>query len=112
MSPAYVWTIIVGMALTNYVLRAAPFVALSRVELPGWARRWLDYVPVSVMAALVVSEVLRPGGTWMVPWHNPYLWAATGTGFVFWKWRSLIGATLVGLVLFIALRWLLGFVPF
>ena len=111
MSPVYVWTIILGMALTNYVLRAAPFLALSRVELPDWARRWLDFVPVSVMAALVVSEVVRPGGTWLLPWHNPYLWAAIGTGFVFWKWRSLIGATLVGLALFIALRWALGFLP-
>ena len=112
MSPVYVWTIILGMAATNYVLRAAPFLALSRVEIPGWAQRWLDFVPVSVMSALVVSEVLRPGGTWPLPWHNPYLWAAIGTGFVFWKWRSLIGATLVGLVLFLALRWALGLLPF
>ena len=112
MSPVYVWTIILGMAATNYVLRAAPFLALSRIEIPGWAQRWLDFVPVSVMSALVVSEVLRPGGTWPVPWHNPYLWAAIGTGFVFWKWRSLIGATLVGLALFLALRWALGLLPF
>ena len=112
MSPVYVWTIILGMALTNYVLRATPFLALSRVNLPDWAQRWLDYVPVSVMSALVVSQVLRPDGAWLTPWHNPYLWAAIGTGFVFWRWRSLIGATVVGLVLFLAFRWLLGFVPF
>ena len=112
MSAAYIWTIILGMALTNYVLRAVPFLALSKAELPAWAQRWLDYVPVSVMAALVVSAVVRPGGAWLVPWHNPYLWAAIGTGFVYWKWRSLIGATIVGLALFLVLRWLLGFVPY
>ena len=112
MSPTYVWTIICGMAVTNYVLRAVPFVALSHIEMPGWAKRWLDFVPVSVMAALVMSEVIRPGGAWLVPWHNPYLWAAIGTGFVFWKWRSLIGATIIGLLLFLALRWALGSLPF
>jgi branched-subunit amino acid transport protein len=111
-SPTYVWTVILGMAITNYVLRAAPFVALARVDLPDWVKRWLDFVPVSVMAALVVSEVMRPGGVWLTPWDNPYLWAALGTGFVYWKWRSLIGATLVGIALFVAVRWALGLLPF
>jgi branched-subunit amino acid transport protein len=112
MSAVYVWTVILGMALTNYVLRAGPFLALARVELPAWLKRWLDYVPVSVMAALVVAEVLHPSGTWLVPWRNPYLWASFGTGVVYWRWRSLIGATLAGIALFVAVRWLLGFVPF
>jgi branched-subunit amino acid transport protein len=111
MSPVYVWTIILGMAVTNYVLRAAPFLVLSRVELPTWAQRWLDFVPVSVMSALVVSEVLRPGGAWLLPWENPYLWASMGTGLVYWRWRSLIGSTLAGIAMFIALRCLLGVLP-
>jgi branched-subunit amino acid transport protein len=112
MNDAYVWAVVVGMGAANYVLRATPFVALSKVRLPDWAQRWLSFIPVSVMAALVAGEVVRPGGAWIVPWHNAYLLAAFGTALVYMRFRSLMGATLAGLALFLVLRWALGFVPF
>ena len=112
MSDLYIWGAILGLGVTNYVLRATPFLALAGVELPPWAQRWLDFIPVSVMAALVVGEVVRPSGAWLTPWHNPYLWASIGTGLIYWRWRSLIGATVAGIALFVAFRWLLGMVPF
>jgi branched-subunit amino acid transport protein len=112
MTDTYIWTVVVGMGVLNYALRLVPFAVLSRMKLPDWATRFLSFVPVAVMSALVVGEVVRPGGAWLTPWHNPYLWAAVGTALVYWRWRSFLGATLAGIAMFIALRWLLGFVPF
>ena len=108
MSSAYVWSVIAGMAVANLVVRLVPIAALSRVALPDWLRRWLRYVPVSVMAALVVGEVVRPGGDWLVPWQNPYLWASVGTGLIYWRFRSFLGATIAGIVLFLVFRAVLG----
>jgi len=108
MSDAYVWSVIAGMAVANLLLRFVPIAFLSRVTLPGWMRRWLTYIPVSVMAALVVGEVMRPDGSWLVPWQNPYLWASVATGLIYWRFRSFLGATVAGIILFLAFRAVLG----
>jgi branched-subunit amino acid transport protein len=108
MSTALVWGVIGGMALTNIVLRGAPILVLSRLKLPVIVERWLGYIPVCVMSAIVATSVLRPGGTWLSPLHNPYLLAAVPTALVYRFSRSFLGATLAGVAAFLVLRYLLG----
>lgn len=108
MSATYVWLVILSMALVTYGLRALPITLLARIRMPEPLERWLSFVPVSVMAALVASEVVRPDGNWLPPLHNPYLLAAVPTGLVYHKTRSLLGATVAGIVCFLALRALVG----
>jgi branched-subunit amino acid transport protein len=108
MSDAHIWVIIAGMAVSNFVIRYPPIAVLSRLELPGWLTRWLSFVPVSVMATLVVSAVARPDGVWRIDIASPYLWAAVFTGLVYWRSRSFLGATAAGIVSFLALRSVLG----
>jgi branched-subunit amino acid transport protein len=108
MTPALAWTVIVGMALTNLALRVLPLSVLSRMRMPRVVERWLSYVPVSVMAAMVALEVLRPGGRWIGVVGNPYLLAAVPTALVYRFTNSFIGATIVGVLSFLALRYMLG----
>jgi branched-subunit amino acid transport protein len=108
MSPALAWGLVVGMAITNLVIRLVPIAALSRLELPPVVHRWLAYVPVTVMSAIVATQVLRPGGAWMLRPDNPYLLASVPTAVVFHFTRSFLGATAAGIVSFLALRFLLG----
>jgi branched-subunit amino acid transport protein len=108
MSATYVWATIAGVATVTFLLRAIPIALLSRLRVPRVFERWLSFVPVSVMAALVAGEVLRPGGAWVSPLHNPYLLAAFPTGLVYHRTRSLLGATVVGILAFLAMRALLG----
>jgi len=100
--------VIVGMAVINLALRFVPLALLSNLELPAPARRWLSFVPISVMGALVATEVLRPGNQWQPPLTNPGVYAALLTMVVFHITRSFLGATLVGMASFVALRALLG----
>jgi len=108
MTDGYIWGVIIGMGISNYALRLLPIALLSRLELPRPVLRWLSFIPVSVLAALVAVEVLRPNGTWLPLFDNPYLYAAIPTAYVFYKTRSFLGATLAGIVLFVAFRALLG----
>lgn len=96
--------VIVGMALTNFAIRFVPIAVLSRFELPRPLLRWLSFVPVSVMGALVASEVLRPGGHWSPPLANPGVPAAALTALVFHFTRSFLGATMSGILAFVLLR--------
>lgn len=108
MSAGYIWTVIAGMAIANFLVRFPPLAILSRARLPEWLRRWLSYIPVAVMATLVVGEVARPDGRWLVPYTNPYLLASLATGLVYWRFRSFLGATLAGVAFFLVFRAALG----
>ncbi len=108
MNPALAWGLVIGMALSNIVIRLVPIAALSRLELPHVVHRWLSYVPVTVMSAIVATQLLKPGGAWMLRPDNPYLLASVPTAVVFHFTRSFLGATAAGVVSFLALRFLLG----
>ncbi len=90
--------VIIGMAITNFAIRLTPMALLSRVELPRPMMRWLSFVPVSVMGALVATEVMRPGGEWLPPLSNPGIPAAVTTALVFRLTRSFLGSTIAGMV--------------
>lgn len=108
MSSTLVWGLIIGMAVTNLAMRAVPIAVMSRLELPDSVRRWLGFVPVSVMASIVTTQVLRPGGHLQLTLHNPYLLATLPTAFVYRFTRSFLGATAAGILSFLAFRYLLG----
>jgi branched-subunit amino acid transport protein len=100
--------VIAGMAAINFALRFAPMALVSRLQLPAPLRRWLSFVPISVMGSLVALEVLRPAGSWQPPLDNAGLYAAALTMLVFRFTRSFLGATLTGMIAFVLIERLLG----
>lgn len=109
-SQTAIWAVIVGMAVLNFAVRFVPVAVVSRMKLPAPFMRWLSFVPISVMGALVAGEVLRPGGVWSNPFRGPSIYAAVVTGVVFHYTRSFLGATVAGMASFVALQHLLPLV--
>lgn len=108
MSDAAIWTVVVGMAVLNFAIRFLPIAAISRIALPRPVTRWLQFIPVSVMGALVANTVVRPGGLFVTPWDNPWLLATAMTAFAYRFTRSFLGATIIGMASFVVIRALLG----
>lgn len=107
MSPTLIWGLIIGMAVTNFVVRATPISVMSRLQLPAAVTRWLGYVPVSVMAAIVAVQVFHPADRFDFSLTNHYLLAALPTALVYRFTKSFLGATAAGILTFLALRYLL-----
>lgn len=103
-----IWGVVVGMAALNYAVRLPPIAIVSRLDLPRPVVRWLSFVPISVMGALVAGEVLRPGGVTVDPLTSPSLYAAVITGVVFKLTRSFLGSTVAGMASFVVLTHLMG----
>ena len=53
-----VLTIIITCALVTAIPRVLPMVLLSRMTLPAWLREWLASVPVAILSALLIIELL------------------------------------------------------
>jgi branched-subunit amino acid transport protein len=108
LTSSQITTVILAMAVINFGLRFVPLAILSRLELPKPLTHWLSFIPISVMGALVATEVLRPGNEWQPPLTNMGIYAAALTMVVFHFTRSFLGATLAGMVSFVALSALIG----
>lgn len=95
---------IVGMGLVTYLPRLLPAWFLRGKELPPFIVAWLKYVPVAVLAALLLPSLLVEGGKVNLAWNNYYLWAALPAGVIAWKSRSMFATVLVGMAVVIMLR--------
>ena len=68
---------IAGMAAVTVAIRAAIFVLGDRIVFPPPVRQALDFVPVTVLSAIVVPLVMAPHGAGLeITWRNPQLVAA------------------------------------
>jgi branched-subunit amino acid transport protein len=65
---------IAGMAVVTIGIRAAIFVLGDRIVFPPLLRQALDFVPVTVLSAIVVPMVVAPHGAGLeITWRNPQL---------------------------------------
>lgn len=95
---------IIGAAIVTMIPRVLPLVLLSRIKIPEWGMRWLNFVPIAVMSALVGQELFVPGGKLS---FGPELIAALPTLAVAAFTRSLLGTVLTGIVSMMLLRYVL-----
>ena len=65
---------IAGMAVITVAIKALIFILGDRVAFSPWLRKALEFVPVTVLTAIIVPMVLAPHGREMeLDWHNPQL---------------------------------------
>jgi branched-subunit amino acid transport protein len=97
-----------GMALVTYLPRVLPAFFLRGREIPPFLSAWLRYVPVAVLAALLLPSLLVEGGLLHLAWDNLYLWAALPAAWVAWKKKSLFGTVLTGMAVVALARLIFG----
>lgn len=100
----WIFLIIVGTAMVTFIPRVLPLMILTRFELPDWATRWLSFVPISVMAALVGQELFITDGEISLGENILEISAAIPTFFVAIKTKSLLATVVVGILSLMTLR--------
>lgn len=94
--------IVLGGAAVTALPRVLPLVVLARIDLPHWARTWLSYVPISVLAALLAGELALDHGH--LAFKPRELIAILPAFAVAALARSLIGAVVAGVAAIALLR--------
>lgn len=101
--------LIAGMFLVTFGTRYLLWGTAGRFRFPPWMSDALGFVPPAVLTAIIVPAVLVPDG--QVPDlspANPYLLAAlVALAVALWR-RNLMLTIVVGMALFMLLRWGLG----
>lgn len=97
-----------GMQLVTYLPRLTPVWFLSSRTLPPLLADWLRFVPVAVLAALLLPSLVLVEGQVDLGLDNLFFWAALPTFIVAWKTRSLFASVLTGMALVAGARFLFG----
>ena len=108
MDQTHVLLTLIGMGAVTYLPRLLPAWFLRGRELPPFLVAWLRYVPVAVLAALLLPSLLVQDGQLNFHWENLYLWAALPSILVAWKTKNMFATVLTGMVLVALARMLLG----
>lgn len=96
--------IIAGMALVTCLPRVLPLLVLSRKDIPPGLRRWLEFVPVSVLSALLVPSLLVQNGQLAFRLDNHYLLAAVPAFLVAVKFKNIFLTVFCGIVSLMIIR--------
>ncbi|WP_125706227.1 AzlD domain-containing protein [Lacticaseibacillus daqingensis] len=106
MADSRVLAAIVACGLAMWALKVIPFLLVRRLRLPAWLLQFLSFVPVAILTAIFVENLLvaRPGNWPAINWPNalasvPALLTAVIT-------KSLLAVVVVGVVAMAALRFL------
>ncbi len=110
MDQKIIFLTILGMASVTYIPRLLPVWLLSSRSLPPLVIAWLRYVPVAVLAAMLLPSIAIQEHRIDLGLNNLFLWAAFPTLLVAWKTRSLFGSVLVGVIVVAMVRYV--FVPY
>jgi branched chain amino acid efflux pump len=95
------WTAIVLGGIATYLTRLVPLIFVPRLAAPPALRRYLDALPIAVIAALAGAGIAVPDGE---PTHGAEVIAAAVVfGIAAWR-RNLLVAMLAGVAVVALLR--------
>jgi branched-subunit amino acid transport protein len=97
--------IIFGMALVTFLPRFLPLYVLTRLEVPRVVEVWLRYVPVSVLAALIVPGVLMQDRQFYFSFGNSYLLASVPAFLVASLTKNMLLTITAGMCVVLFLHW-------
>ena len=102
------WIAIAGVALSTFLLRASFMLFVDPHRFPHWFRQALQFVPPSVLAAIVAPGLLMPAGTIDPGPSNLRLLAGLVAMVATFHVRNTFAAVATGMAVLWALQWALG----
>ena len=98
------WIAIIGMGLITYAIRLVPIWLLERTTISAGWRQALRFVPAAVLSAIILPELLMPGGSFDLSLGNARLLAGLAAILVAWRTQNILWTLVVGM----GLLWVLG----
>jgi len=93
-----IWLLLIGMGIITYTIRLSLIVLIGRVDVPPLIQRALRFVPPAVLSAIILPELLRPGGTLDLSFGNVRLLAGMLAAGVAWRTKNVLLTIGVGMV--------------
>jgi branched-subunit amino acid transport protein len=99
---------LVGMGIVTYLTRVLFIVGMKGDRLPPFLIRWLSYVPVAVLTAIICPMIAAPEKHLNLTYDNPYLVAGILTTIIAVATKNLVITVIGGMGAILILKFLMG----
>ncbi len=99
---------LVGMGIVTYLTRALFIIGMKGDRLPPFVIRWLSFVPVAVLAAIICPMLAAPEKRLDLTYTNPYLLAGAAATVIALVTKNLIITVIGGMGIILLLKFLMG----
>ena len=99
---------LIGMGAVTYLSRVLFIVGMRGDRLPPFIVRWLSYVPVAVLAAIICPMLAAPEKRLDLTYSNPYLIAGVAATVIAIITKNLIVTVIGGMGVILLLKFLVG----
>jgi len=102
-----IWVVMITLGLLTFGLRLSFILLLERWQPPELVTRALRFVPVAVLTAIFIPEILlRDGSLTFLP-LNPRQFAGAAAILIAWKTKSALWTITAGMAIFWLAAWLI-----
>jgi len=102
------WLTLVTAGLMTFATRLSFILLLERLKLPAWFQRSLRFVPLAVLSAIVLPELVYPNGALDLSLRNPQLISGLVAVVVAWRTRNVLLTILLGMTALFFFQALIG----
>lgn len=99
-----VW-LIIGCALVTWLPRVIPFILVRNVKLPEIVLKWLSFIPVCILSALVIENLLDTDSGRVVTLNWPVFLTFVPTLIIALLTKSLSITVVAGVIIMAAVRY-------
>jgi branched-subunit amino acid transport protein len=104
---AMIWLVFITLGILTFLTRLSFIALLDKWQAPPLFQRALRYVPVAVLTAIILPELVMHDGTFIASPLNPRLIAGILAIFVAWKTKNTVLTILIGMLAFWLLQYLI-----
>jgi len=101
------WLTMIIVGFLTFGIRLSFIVILDRWETPPILQRALRFVPIAVLTAIIVPELVMPGGTLNISFTNLRLLAGIVAMLVAWKTKNIVWTIIAGMGVLLGLQYFL-----
>jgi branched-subunit amino acid transport protein len=96
-----IWPAMIGLGILTFLIRFSFIALLDRWQAPPLVQRALRFVPVAVLTAIIVPELmLLPNGSFNPNLLNPRLLAGIVAVIIAWETKNVILTIVIGMIVF------------
>ena len=101
------WLTMLTVGILTFGIRLSFIVILDRWQPPELIQRSLRFVPVAVLTAIIVPELVMPGGIVDISISNLRLLAGIVAMLVAWKTKNIVWTIIAGMGVLLGLQYLM-----
>lgn len=99
-----VWLTIIACGIVTFLIRLSFIAIHGRVTMPLWFTRALTFVPVAVLSAITLPEILIQNDAINFSLLNPRLIAGIVAVFVAWRTKNILATIAAGMIILLVVQ--------